>query len=73
MAFDSVPGPVQTFEARVINNIIEKLHIFVFPHKFDMQMQLSLAIQEERLKMDYWREVRFCLLPMPSFSRPVQE
>lgn len=69
MAFDSVPDLMQSFEAKIIDNFIEKLRIFVYPHKFDMQLQLALAFEEEQRIMAYWREVIISPRPVHHLSR----
>lgn len=74
MAIDADPHWVTNFEARIINNFFERLRDFVHPQKFDLQMQLALAVQEEQHKMTDWREVtlfpfRFITLSF-SWSRP---
>lgn len=63
MAIDADPDSslVHSFEARIIHNFFERLQVFVHPQKFDLQTQLSLAFEEEELKMANWREVLFPL------------
>ncbi|KAJ4407501.1 hypothetical protein N0V82_009894 [Gnomoniopsis sp. IMI 355080] len=58
MAIDSVPVWMQNFEAQIINDFIERLCIFLHPHKFDMMMQNTFDWQEERERenMAHWRE-----------------
>lgn len=63
MAIDADPDSslVHSFEAKIINNFFERLQIFVHPQNFDLQTQISLAFQEEELKMANWREVTLAL------------
>lgn len=58
MALDSGPVWMQNFEARIINDFLERLRIFVYPQNFDTKVQFAMDLQEEERKnMAHWREV----------------